>query len=173
MMLTRNSSDISSGSISDFEIILWIFDQKIGGVPAFSNKDVDNFSNDPLFPRISAKIFSFMAMVTNDLVKQDWSIISLPGNRRALCYGFYIDSEEESGWLVLSITVPAKYSRWLLTYSPDMIPRCRSFFDELVKAGWDWTDELQDIVLFILRDFKDYCKGIDNLGVMDFEGLTL
>ncbi|MFW9994874.1 MAG: hypothetical protein ACFFD4_22730 [Candidatus Odinarchaeota archaeon] len=171
--MANQMSDNSSGTISDFEIVLWVFDDKLGGTPIFSNKDVEGLSNDVLFPKIAAKIYSFMAMVTSDLVKNDWSIISVPENRRALCYGFYVDSETESGWLVLSVTVPARYSRWLLTYSPDMIPQCNNFFNELVKAGGDWNKELEETALFILNDFKEYCKGIDNLGVMDFEEISL
>ncbi len=159
--------DTDSGTIDDIDIILWFFDDVHGGLPAYSA--VEDISKLEKNHRLSAKIYSFLAMVSVEYVPFDWSIISVPENKKALCYGYNVNNN----WLVLTLSVPSKYSRWLLTYSPDIIPKCNSFFTELGKLDGNWNNDMEELLLNILSDFKVYCKGIDNLGVLDFEGLKL
>lgn len=169
MALTK--PDNAFGTTDDFELILWIFDDTLGGTPIVSfPRTISDVKTDL---RLAAKIYSFLAMVNETLIQDDWTIMSVPApsspqNFRALCFGHFF----ETSWVVLSLAIPPKFSRWLLTYSPDLIPKFNQFFKMLKERG-EVDLALETMLHGCLNDFKQYCRGIENLGVTDFSELEL
>ena len=101
-------------------ISLWKFDVTFGGKLFFW---YPTRVPEEVLSRISAKLYSFLAMVTQDIdFEQVWGIIPLPGEHRhkALVYAYYL-----KGWQIIALEVEEELSYWLLHFSTKIIPEIR------------------------------------------------
>ena len=139
-------------------ISIWKFDITFGGKLFFwyPDKVPEEFTT-----RISAKLFSFLAMVTEDIdFEQVWGIIPIPGKHKALIYAYYL-----KGWNVISLQVDEGLSYWLLQYSTKIIPKIKKLI--INTKGQITEKQLKELY----TEFLTEIQSLESLGVMDFDDL--
>lgn len=119
-MMSSSIPEFRGSKFVGARVSTWHFEPSSGGKMGNPLAYPELFPPDQL-SQVSAKLFSFLVMVTHEVTfEQEWAILPLPGNRKALAYIFH-----EEGWRVVCVDIDASQSTSLLLNADKIIPKLR------------------------------------------------